>query len=188
MSMQNSPQFNLPVQHIVLRFPDNQPYQLRSLDASFPNTAAARQDLIAASNEPFLYDRIFRERLKGKPYDEERAAYFLGWGPEGWKNNAWFVFVVLNPEGRIVATIDIKSNQLNGAEIGYWCSEQASGIMTNTVLALCDIAREAGFRHLYARIAPDNARSIGVITRSKFTPAGTEIRNGRNLLRFNKIL
>ena len=177
-----------PIQQTVLRYPDNQHYQLRSADASFPSTDTTQQDLVAACNEPFLYDRIFRERLQGKPYDQDRAEYFLSWAREGWRNNAWFVFVVLSPEGKIVATIDIKTDQLEGAEIGYWCSEKSPGIMTNTVLALCNIAREAGFRHLYARIAPDNARSIGVVSRCNFSPAGLETRNGVQHLRFNKSL
>lgn len=183
-----TPNFFTPFKRIVLHFPDNEPYGLRSIDGSLPITPELQQEIVAICNEPLIYNRLFRERMQGQPYNLENSKYFLSWAQEGWRTNGWFVFLVLDPLGHIVGAIDIKSNNTDDAEIGYWASSKCRGIMTNTVIALCESARTAGFRRLYAMVVPDNAQSIGVVTRAGFTSAGTQIREGHTYLRFNKDL
>ncbi|GLV54950.1 hypothetical protein KDH_17970 [Dictyobacter sp. S3.2.2.5] len=180
--------FFAPFRRIVLHFPDNQPYGLRSIDDSFPNPPELQQEIIAICNEPLLYNRLFRERLQGQPYNVENARYFFSWARDGWRNHGWFVFLILDPLDHVAAAIDIKSNNADEAEIGYWASSKSRGIMTNAVIALCESARSAGFRRLYAMVEPDNTQSIGVVTRAGFAAAGNAVRDGHTYLRFNKDL
>ncbi|GCE23755.1 GNAT family N-acetyltransferase [Dictyobacter kobayashii] len=172
MTSSNIPNFVTPFKRIVLHFPDNQAYGLRSIDDSFPVTPELQQELIAICNEPLIYNRLFRARLQGQPYGLENSTYFTSWAQEGWRKNSWFVFLVLDPLGHAVAAVDIKSNNIDEAEIGYWASTQSRGIMTNTVITLCESARTAGYRRLYALVAPDNAQSSSVVRRAGFTSAG----------------
>jgi RimJ/RimL family protein N-acetyltransferase len=49
------------------------------------------------------------------------------------------------------------------------------GVMTNAVKCLITIARNAGYRKLYALVEPVNIKSIGVVQRSGFTYTGTKM-------------
>lgn len=75
-----------------------------------------------------------------------------------------------------------------GAEIGYWARASSSGIMTNTVLELCELAKEAGYQRLLALVAPENEKSIRVTMRAGFVRADDVMRNGRRYLQFTKHL
>lgn len=117
-------------------------------------------------NEAAVYDFLFREKLEGKPYPIEKAKGFIDWATKGWTENTHFVFIVRNPEGKIVAAVDTKSNDLAGAEIGYWASEDYPGIMTNAVKAMIEINKRAGFKSVWARVKKDNEKSCGVQERA----------------------
>jgi len=67
----------------------------------------------------------------------------------------------------VVAACDIKSNALN-AEIGYWSSQAHRGVMTNALVAMCDMAAGAGFVALFARTKTGNVRSEAVLKRAGF--------------------
>ncbi|HLZ56500.1 MAG TPA: GNAT family N-acetyltransferase [Ktedonosporobacter sp.] len=182
------PQFVAPIRRRVLRFPMNEPCELQSLDSTFEPSAADLDMVTSIANEELVYRMIFQKRLNGQPYPRERARNFFIWACEGWRKNEWFVFVVRDAHNHILAAIDIKSNDLEGAEIGYWATAKQPGVMTNTVLQLTDIAREAGYRKLYALVRPDNDRSAGVLRRAGFTDAGNETRDETVYLKFAKTL
>lgn len=127
------------------------------------------ESLISLSNEPKVYSWIFKERLKGDPYGMDMAKGFFEMGSEGWRNHEQFVFMLLTQDGSPAANIDIKTADINGAEIGYLSSIKHSGVMTNTVLAVAAIAKEAGFKMLWARTLKDNKDSSRVLVRAGFT-------------------
>lgn len=64
--------------------------------------------------------------------------------------------------------MDIKSPELEGAEIGYWASKKHSGIITPAVGLLCGVARGAGYKSLYAFVLPANTCSLRVLTNNAF--------------------
>jgi RimJ/RimL family protein N-acetyltransferase len=131
-------------------------------------------DVVAACNEPLIYDWLFRERFKGQPYAEADARSFFAWQKSGWQDNAFFVFLLLSPEGQVVGALDIKSADPEAAEVGYWLSAQHRGLMNTALERLEDLARGAGFRSLYARVRPDNQRSRAVLRRAGWNEAGLE--------------
>ena len=49
--------------------------------------------------------------------------------------------------------------------------------MTNTVLVLCQVAKEAGYLRLFACIAIDNEKSIRVVQKAHFVQDGEMVRN-----------
>ncbi len=117
-------------------------------------------------NEEAVYDYLFKEKLEGKPYPIEKAKGFIEWAKKGWDENTHFVFLVRNSEGEIVAAVDTKSNDCDGAEIGYWASEDYPGIMTNAVKAMIDVDKNAGFKSVWARVRKGNEKSYGVQERA----------------------
>ena len=78
------------------------------------------------------------------------------------------MFVVLDEQGLAAAACDIKSSDLEAAEIGYWSSEKHRGVMTNSLLAMVAAGFQVGFRRFYARVRPGNYDSAAVLLRAKF--------------------
>ena len=148
-------------------------YTLARADA-LEGTPDEVADLIAACNEPLIYEWLFRERLEGQPYTEAQAASFLNWMRYGWQNDAYFVFALLSPCGRLVGVLDIKSADPIAAEVGYWLSSKHRGLMGVAVAALETLARHAGCHSLYARIRPGNGRSQAVVQRAGWVNTGLE--------------
>jgi RimJ/RimL family protein N-acetyltransferase len=132
-----------------------------------PNLLSA---IAAICNEPAVYDWLFREGLQGQPYPPAKAGEWLAWAAAGWRENTHFCFALVDEQGAIAAACDIKSNDPDEAEVGYWASAAHRGVMTNTVVALCQAAREAGFRRLVARTRKANQRSQAVLLRAGFQP------------------
>lgn len=141
-------------------------YVIRAGDAL--NTGAHLTEITNICNQPEVYRRIFEAPFQGKPYPIEKAVGFLQWAEEGWKNATHFVFLATTEAGEIAAACDIKSNDPEWAEMGYWAGEHHSGIMTNTVGTVCQLAAQAGFNTLFARVEKSNRRSANVLLRSGF--------------------
>ncbi|WP_424950235.1 GNAT family N-acetyltransferase [Deinococcus sp.] len=148
-------------------------YTLIRADA-LPDTREIRADLTSACNEPLIYGWLFRERCEGRPYDEMNASSFMVWMHRGWQERAFFVFALLSPCGRLVGVLDIKSAEVEGAEVGYWLSQRHSGLMTLALSELQVLAGQAGFRSLSARVRPGNERSLAVVRRAGWKDTGLE--------------
>jgi RimJ/RimL family protein N-acetyltransferase len=140
-------------------------------------------------NEPLVYDVLFRRGLGGAPYPPEKARGFLEWAHRGWREGTHFVFLVRSGSGAVLAALDIKAARLEADEIGYWASARSSGFMTPAVAALCDLARGAGYRSLYARTRPENERSAAVLRRNGFRELERSLGDGPAATRtFVKVL
>jgi RimJ/RimL family protein N-acetyltransferase len=74
-----------------------------------------------------------------------------------------------------------KSNTEIDAEIGYWCSASASGIMTNALHAMIRTALHAGFQSFIAYTRPGNMRSVAVLNRLGFSHGPAAGDDGRLL-------
>ena len=144
---------------------------VRLLPASddFPAGDSAVRQIVAVCNQAPVYEMLFARRLAGRPYAEEDARRFLSWARRGWSEQTHFVFLLVSGGSEIVGAVDVKSADRDSAEIGYWLSEHASGVMTNALRELARLARAAGYRELFARVRADNPRSAGVLTRSGFS-------------------
>src|SRR5687768_105517 len=77
-------------------------------------------EIVRIANEPDIYSWLFNERLAGQPYPVEMAAQWLTWAADGWRDNTHFCFAVTDSTGAIAAACDIKSNNPEEAEVGYW--------------------------------------------------------------------
>jgi RimJ/RimL family protein N-acetyltransferase len=138
---------------------------LWKLEASSKNLEA----IATICNEALVYQWCFRELCKGSPYPRDLAVDWLRWGTAGWADSTHFVYVVTDADGAVAAACDIKSSNLERAEIGYWSSAHHRGIMTNAVRSVIQLADAAGFKVLFADIHPENRRSLAVIQRCDFT-------------------
>jgi RimJ/RimL family protein N-acetyltransferase len=87
---------------------------------------------------------------------------------DGWLKQAYFVFLILSRDGKVAGSLDIKTSSKESAEIGYWCSIQHRGLMTNAVRALVSLAVQAGYQSLFAKVRLDNPASMGVLERAGF--------------------
>ena len=134
-----------------------------------PPTKDRLNEVKSICNEPLVYKWCFKELCKGSSYPEKLAVEWFQWSKSGWEEDTHYVYAVLDNENHIAAACDIKSSNKENAEVGYWASALHRGIMTNTVISLVKIAKEAGFTNLFADIHPENKRSLAVIRRCGFS-------------------
>ncbi len=151
-------------------------YELVPADA-VNRTGTEFTAIVTICNEPPIYDLLFAERCAGKAYDTADAERFLGWAERGWHDGTHFVYLIRGASGEVAGALDIKSANLQSAEIGYWLSVRHSGVMTNAIRALCELAQVAGYAELFGLVRPSNTRSANVLTRAGFTAGRTVTKN-----------
>lgn len=161
---------------------------LVSADQSSTLSKSDMKTITEICNQPLVYDFLFRENFKGRKYENKDAERFIKWAQEGWKNKTHFVFLVRNEKSEIVACCDIKSPNLESAEIGYWASSRTSGVMTNAINLLCEIAHNAGYKSIFGLVDPTNTKSSGVLDRNNFQNTGKVVEEGKEYLKFVKNL
>jgi len=180
--------FKSPINANVARFPDFTEFKFESADMSRNFSQADLEQIVSICNEDFVYKMLFSDLFKGRPYKYKDAQFFINKAQTGWENNNAFVFFVRDEEHNLVAAIDIKSAGLEGAEIGYWASKEYPGIMTQAVKKLCEIAKEAGYKKLWATTKLENQKSQNVLTRAGFSDLGEIERKGHQRRKFEIIL
>jgi RimJ/RimL family protein N-acetyltransferase len=148
---------------------------LISIDDGFELSRNDLQTITEICNESLVYRFLFEDRLKGKAYEIHDAHQFVIWAKECWKKDISYFFFIRDQNNNVVACTDIGSSNLKEAPIGYWATMNSPGVMTNAVKCLITVARNAGYRKLYALVEPVNIKSIGVVQRSGFTYTGTKM-------------
>lgn len=131
---------------------------------------------IEICNQPKIYDTFYRHKLHEKPVNQNWAKSYF----ENTTNN--LTYLIRDPSGRIVATIGLKpsTEESNTAEINYLASEDYPGIMTNSIIKICEMAKIIGYKKLTADFLADNHHSQRVLERSGFTILDTaQEKNGR---------
>ena len=136
-------------------------------------TEAFLDSIVSVCNEQHIYDWLFKNRLQGKAYPKSDAVWFHKWGSDGWTNNTHFLFIVTDQKGRAVAAADIKTAEIEAAEIGYWSSGHHRGVMTNAIEIMVKAGLNAGFQCLYAKVRPGNEASEAVLKRLRFQDSPT---------------
>lgn len=134
-----------------------------------------RDQIVATCNQPAIYDSLFKELFKGEPYASEAAFEFTERARAGWLSNTYFVFFIVSGDDMLAGCLDIKTADLDEAEIGYWASIDHPGNMTNAVATLLRLSAEAGFRRFVAYARNVNEKSSRVLMRTGFSPT-TEIK------------
>lgn len=128
--------------------------------------------IVEICNQDKVNKWVTRQYATGEngKYLIDDARQFVEFGNGGWATNSSFVYLIRDEKNRVMGTLDIKSNNKNRAEIGYWADtlEGQGGYMTNAVLALSGSAKQAGFRQLYGFVEPHNDASKAVIERAGF--------------------
>lgn len=135
-------------------------------------------EIVEICNQELVYELLFREKLNGEKYKRLNAKSFVTWANKGWKESLYFVYLARLKDGKIVGAIDIKSNNLDLGEIGYWMDINFPGYMTNIVFGLAQQAKRVGFRKLVAYTKLENIKSKGVLERAGFDYSGQEKKEG----------
>ena len=146
------------------------------------------EKIVEICTRPGTYDFLFSKIFKGRAYTEADAKWFLNFVKEGWENQTNFVFIIRKSDSEIIGVIDIKSANLDRAEIGYWADENYSGFMTNTVNELLSLAKEGGFKKLFAGVLARNDKSIKVLERSGFIRTKEDDKNEEPHFEYEKEL
>lgn len=158
-----------PLQLPVTNFKSKKTWTMLSCHDQQAFSAEDVARIVAICNQPLVYDFLFQDRLEHRTYQAEDAIGFLTWAEKGWREQQYFVFIVRDETGTIAAALDIKSNFLQAAEIGYWASSDSPGIMTNAVGALLQLAMRAGYLSIFGNVRATNTASQEVLKRSGFT-------------------
>ena len=186
--LKEQPPFVTPIHVEFERYPSGELCELESIDSNKSYDNSDFDTIASICGQKLVYDFLFKERFKGRPYTQEDAKGFISWAQEGWRKNEYFVFLIRNSKSEIVAAVDIKSNNLKSAEMGYWSSSETPGVMTNTVVSLCNVAKKAGFCELFGLTVVDNIRSQNVLNRAGFINEGHLEREGKSYIKFTKSL
>ena len=171
----NSP-FGAHVDTPVERFGVPQVYRMRSMDAGAMFSKDDISVIVRICNEPLLWRFLFRDRLGGRPrYQEQDALAFLDWARAGWISGEHMIFVLRDENEHIGACVDVgRLDESREALIGYWAGAHHRGVMTNALVRLAQLSKEAGYLKLVALVEPENVRSARVLTRAGFTWLGSE--------------
>lgn len=161
------PSFPRSISIPVINFLTGDKYTLCRIDSINPEDEIL-EEIITICNQKNIYSWLFEPVFHGRSYERSDAQKLFEGGITGWRKNEKFVFLLMNADGLPAACIDIKSSNLEYAEIGYWSSTEHRGVMTNTVLELVDLAREAGFKRLFGRTRKENKGSSKVLERVGF--------------------
>ena len=156
-------------------------------DAFVPQNKTAEQ-IASICGHPSVYNAIFFEAFKGKPYTSESARFFIQMIQEGWKSGAAFHFLVITADHEVIGTVGIKSHDAGAGEIGYWTSPLHSGIASKALEMLCAEAAQAGINSLYAYVKPNNSASIRVLEKNSFERDPHHERKDRDVLLYRKTL
>lgn len=169
--MRDKPTFTFS-QARIHNYLTKQEYDLRRM-VDIEMTEVFLDSIVSVCNEQHIYDWLFKARLQGKAYPQSDAVWFHQWGSDGWVNNTHFLFIVTDQNGRAVAAADIKTADVDAAEIGYWSSIHHRGVMTNAIDIMVDAGLKAGFQCLYAKVRPGNDASEAVLQRLNFQESST---------------
>jgi RimJ/RimL family protein N-acetyltransferase len=184
----NIPQFGELKTVEIKNFLTRDKFSICRADGSSCASEDAAIQVAAVCSQPSVYDFLFREKFNGRPYDISDARNFLDGAKKGWEEKKHFVFLVKDQSDKIVGSLDVRSADLAGAEIGYWADENNQGFMTNAVKALCDIAKNAGYRSLRAIALMHNPRSAGVLKRAGFKFKGMTKKGEDEYLNYEIVL
>lgn len=162
-----APNTRLPGHIDFNRFPDGSAH-LDSLSRSKLSPEDI-QDIVRICNQREVKYWLFRQLLDDKPYTSDTADHWIDKiARDGWRLNSNFVYLIKNNESRVVGAINIKTKDLDDAEIGYWADSNERGYMTNAAMALIEQAKLAGYTKIYALIEKGNSRSYRVVSRLGF--------------------
>jgi RimJ/RimL family protein N-acetyltransferase len=159
----NCPNFSTLEKLNVKRFPNEELYQFVAVRDLEINDGHC-ETIFNICNEPEIYKWLFGP----SEYTKEKAIGFLNWAKDGWRLSSHFVFLIITNENEIVGAFDVKNNDLDAGEIGYWISSKHSGLATSGLDALKKIASTAGYRKLFAQTKEGNEKSIKVLIRNQF--------------------
>lgn len=171
----SKPQIKHPLSRAVQRHASSEVYFLQSLDDSLQVASSDLSAIVRICNETLIYKYIFKDALEGRPYAIADVRIFVEWAKRGWREHRHFVFLIKNPGGKIVGCIGLSSDILTASSIGYWMTTTVSGVMTNVLSCLVDIARDAGYRKLFALVEPDNTKSAKLLERVEFVHTSSPI-------------
>ncbi len=171
----------------IVQYPTGIVYQFFPL-SDFKADKTTADDIAKICNEPLIYNRLFKKLCKNEAYPAQKAAEFLKWAKTGFEDSTHFVFLIVSQSNQVVGAIDIKQNDLNAAEIGYWLSKEYAGLMTNAVIELVKQAKENGFKSLYGMCEIDNLKSQAVLERANFKKQGQRSRNNKEYFKYSIFL
>ena len=164
--MTASPDFSKFTSTEIVQYKTNKIYRLYPAN-KIPNTSEMHQQIKDCCNEKSIFKWIF-EDICPNGYPIESAVDFLEISKKGWTDNSHFIFSVLSDQGDYAGSLDLKSSNLKLCEVGCWFSENHTGVATNALSALINIAKQAGYLHLFAQTRPGNDRSIRLLERIGF--------------------
>ena len=159
-------QNNLNISSTIFQYGTSDQYLLKPINSITAHPDRFQEIYKSCSIDP-IYQWLFLKRFPDG-YTVENAKEFFFWAQESWKKGTHFVYLLTEMNGKIVGSIDIRSNNLNKAETGYWINSKHKGLATNAMAQIGIIAKSVGYKVLFAQVEKANTRSIKVLERNNF--------------------
>lgn len=170
----------------IKNFKTDKVFHLKPLLSNDKDASKLEQDIYNCCTEKLIYEVLFKD-MYPDGYTLENAKGFIQYSNQGWAEKTHFIFGIFDTDNNsLVGAIDIKSANLDCAEVGYWLSTNYSGLMTNALKAIVDIARKNNYKSLEIFTELTNQKSENVVKRAGFEYIEEvlvkEIPNKRHLL------
>lgn len=146
-------------------------------------TSEDLERIVEICNQEAVFGEIAHHATGGEPYELKHAKQFLEIGTDGWKSKKMFIYVSRDDTDKIVSAIDIKSDD-DIPEVGFWADKDSPGFVTNSLAALTQLAKAAGFQGLKGETRTDNERSANVFRRLGWHEEVVTSKTGQPKLRF----
>lgn len=163
----------------IQNFKTKQFFSLQPLTKQLPNQESLVQDIYACCTEEEIYNWLF-QKIFPEGYTLKNAVGFIEYGEKGWNEGTHFIYAILSqdPVPKLVGAIDIKSSNLDEAEVGYWLSKDYSGLMTNALNQIIQLAKENQYKKLIAYTDDGNTSSEKVLKRANFKYTHDKVEDG----------
>lgn len=163
------PPLKIPVENYLTK----EICQIASVDQSYKESEEDVNRFTEILNEPIIYNLFYAHKIPDHaPVETNSAQSFIKDDIKGWTEKTSYGFFIRNSEGKIVGHASLEAKDATSAVIHYMFSENFRGVATNTVLKICELAKEAGFQKLIADTVETNEKSQEVLARAGFTPDG----------------
>lgn len=161
-------------------------FYIKSLSENLKLKPEDYQRIVEICNEKPVYKRFFEKKLKGRPYELEDAKTIVKLGQEGWQKKEWFIFFIYDEAGEITGLLDIYTPPKGDepVRLGYWNSQKHPGLMSYALGTLLTVAKEAGYKRLFATPKADNVSSQRVLENNGFKNEETYLEDGVEWYRF----
>ena len=129
-------------------------------------TRSQINDLVRIFNQASV-KTIFGDKFQNKKLNNTFVTNFINYYLKQGEEEKLYLFLIIE-EVKIVGGIDLQVAKQGVATVGFWQDSGVSGYMTNSLIAVCKIAHDYGFKILDGYVEKKNHNAAKVLVLAGF--------------------